>query len=106
MAFEQVETDTVAGTMPDRPVVDPEARWQELLVRVDACRACPLGHSRQHAVFGTGNQMARWMLIGRRLAPKKTAVASRLSAGQACCSMRCWRLRGSIAGAMCISPTC
>ncbi len=64
MAFEQVETDTVAGTMPDRRVVDPEVRWQELLVRVDACRACPLGHSRQHAVFGTGNQTARWMLIG------------------------------------------
>jgi len=63
-ALEVVETDTVAGTLPDASVVDPAARWQELLVRVDGCRACPLGHSRQHAVFGTGSQTARWMLIG------------------------------------------
>ena len=57
-------TDSFAGVIPDLPVIDAGVRWQQLVARVDACRACPLGHSRQHAVFGTGNQTARWMLIG------------------------------------------
>ena len=58
------DTGAVAGATPDVPGMDATARWQELVVRVDACRACPLGHSRQHAVFGTGSRAARWMLIG------------------------------------------
>jgi DNA polymerase len=43
---------------------DREASWRELATRVDACRACPLGASRQHAVLGAGNVNAPWMLIG------------------------------------------
>ncbi len=58
------DTDAIAATVPERSVADTAVRWWELAVRVDACRACPLGHSRQHAVFGTGSQRARWMLIG------------------------------------------
>ena len=48
----------------DRPKGDPIPGWEELALRVDGCRACPLGHSRQHAVFGSGSPAARWMLIG------------------------------------------
>lgn len=40
------------------------AQWLALAERVEGCRACPLGHSRQHAVMGAGSPAARWMLIG------------------------------------------
>ena len=53
-----------ADAQPDMPQRDPMPGWEELSLRVEGCRACPLGHSRQHAVFGSGSPAARWMLIG------------------------------------------
>lgn len=41
-----------------------ETRWRTLSAKVEACRACPLGSSRRHAVLGGGNTHASWMLIG------------------------------------------
>ena len=53
-----------ADAQPEMLGRDALPSWEELALRVDGCRACPLGHSRQHAVFGTGSPAARWMLIG------------------------------------------
>ena len=41
-----------------------DERWKALGARVSACRACPLGSSRQNPVLGGGNTHAPWMLIG------------------------------------------
>ena len=36
----------------------------ELAVAVDHCRACPLGETRRHAVFGAGSASADWLFVG------------------------------------------
>lgn len=38
--------------------------WVSLASKVDACRACALGASRNRAVVGSGSVSARWLLIG------------------------------------------
>jgi len=38
--------------------------WPELRETVLACTACGLCKTRKQAVFGVGNQTARWMLVG------------------------------------------
>src|SRR5690606_1414552 len=53
---------------PD-PLVEPaplpgDDSWTSLRAEVAACRRCGLCESRRQAVFGTGPQTARWMLIG------------------------------------------
>jgi len=50
--------------------VDPRADrvahlgWDELEAETAKCRACALGETRRHAVFGVGNRRAEWMLVG------------------------------------------
>ena len=36
----------------------------ELAAVVDHCRACPLGETRRHAVFGAGSVSADWLFVG------------------------------------------
>ena len=36
----------------------------ELSIAVDHCRACPLGETRRHAVFGAGSASADWLFVG------------------------------------------
>jgi len=43
---------------------DSPAGWAELRARVADCRACPLGHQRKQAVFGSGSTAARWAIVG------------------------------------------
>lgn len=38
--------------------------WPQLQAAVASCTACSLCASRRQTVFGTGNQAAKWMLIG------------------------------------------
>jgi DNA polymerase len=38
--------------------------WGALQEEVAACLACPLHATRSHAVFGSGNPEAQWMVIG------------------------------------------
>lgn len=77
----QVPTARNAAVSPSAPVdapaeeplgerldrTDPvalEKRWSALAARVDSCRDCALGGTRQHPVFGAGSRSARWMIIG------------------------------------------
>ena len=36
----------------------------KLAAAVDHCRACPLGETRRHAVFGAGSASADWLFVG------------------------------------------
>ena len=38
--------------------------WEELEERVSVCTACALHAGRKHTVFGAGNRIADWMIIG------------------------------------------
>lgn len=38
--------------------------WADLAARVSVCQDCPLGATRQHAVFGAGNPQGRWLFVG------------------------------------------
>ncbi|MHB0888625.1 uracil-DNA glycosylase [Acidithiobacillus sp.] len=61
--------------VPDAPVRDAAAQgqreiviaglaWADLAAMVSVCQACPLGATRQHAVFGAGNPQGRWLFVG------------------------------------------
>ncbi|MHB1707211.1 MAG: uracil-DNA glycosylase [Acidithiobacillus sp.] len=61
--------------VPDAPVRDAAAQgqretviaglsWADLAAMVSGCQACPLGATRQHAVFGAGNPQGRWLFVG------------------------------------------
>lgn len=50
---------SLAGHENDRLV-----RWSALAAQVEACRACALGSTRQHSVFGSGALSAQWLLVG------------------------------------------
>lgn len=61
----------VSPAVPVVPLVDAErsARiaglsWEQAAAEVAACRACGLCEGRNRTVFGTGNQSARWMIVG------------------------------------------
>ena len=41
-----------------------EKELLELAAVVDHCRACPLGETRRHAVFGEGSASADWLFVG------------------------------------------
>ncbi len=41
-----------------------QENWNELEDRCRSCRSCPLGKSRIHTVFGTGNREADLMFVG------------------------------------------
>ena len=47
--------------MDERSYIDS---WEQLEQSCRGCMRCPLGQTRQHLVFGTGNPHARVMLIG------------------------------------------
>ena len=56
---------------PSRTHAEPALRpdiatldWTALREAVSACRACPLGQSRQQTVFGVGHSRAHWMIVG------------------------------------------
>ncbi|WP_437557416.1 uracil-DNA glycosylase [Acidithiobacillus sulfuriphilus] len=62
-------------TMPDVPLRDMAAQerretviaglaWADLAAMVSVCQDCPLGATRQHAVFGAGNPQGRWLFVG------------------------------------------
>lgn len=69
---------TPAGppTVPDAPPLGDMAAqerrasviaglaWADLAARVSVCQDCPLGATRQHAVFGAGNPQGRWLFVG------------------------------------------
>ncbi|MBU2759681.1 uracil-DNA glycosylase [Acidithiobacillus sulfurivorans] len=38
--------------------------WRDLQIMVNNCRACSLGETRQHAVFGAGNPRGSWLFVG------------------------------------------
>lgn len=38
--------------------------WDGLIARIDACRACSLGHHRRQAVPGVGDRRADWLIVG------------------------------------------
>jgi DNA polymerase len=48
----------------ERSSGDAPLRWEDLRAEVAACRACPLGHQRKQAVFGSGSTAARWAIVG------------------------------------------
>ncbi len=41
-----------------------DLNWSELTSQVASCTRCALHSTRHHAVFGSGNQNARWMFVG------------------------------------------
>ncbi len=43
---------------------DTEIKWRDLEARCAACKACPLGVTRQNLVFGTGSRTADLMFVG------------------------------------------
>ena len=45
-------------------MTEMEQSWEALEARCRDCRACPLGESRQHNVFGTGDREACLMFVG------------------------------------------
>ncbi len=62
-------------TVPDAPLWDMAAQerretviaglaWADLAAMVSVCQDCPLGATRQHAVFGAGNPQGRWLFVG------------------------------------------
>ncbi|MCL5979836.1 MAG: uracil-DNA glycosylase [Gammaproteobacteria bacterium] len=62
-------------TVPDAPLRDMAAQerretviaglaWADLAAMVSVCQDCPLGATRQHAVFGAGNPQGRWLFVG------------------------------------------
>jgi len=69
-------TPAVPPPVPDAsPLQDPAAQerrasviaglaWADLAARVSVCQDCPLGATRQHAVFGAGNPQGRWLFVG------------------------------------------
>jgi len=56
MAMPALATERSSGDAP--------LRWDNLRAEVAACRACPLGHLRKQAVFGSGSTAARWAIVG------------------------------------------
>ena len=52
-SLEQPLSDTAA--VPD---------WEGIASRVESCRDCPLGSTRQNAVVGAGPSSAAWLLVG------------------------------------------
>ena len=53
------------------PLADPHrlaqiaaSDWRDLQIMVNNCRACALGETRQHAVFGAGNPRGSWLFVG------------------------------------------
>jgi DNA polymerase len=61
----RVAAATAPGDTADaRPARIARLEWDALVDEVGACRACPLGHQRRHAVFGVGHRHAEWMLVG------------------------------------------
>ncbi len=51
-------------TLMSNETATKDARWADLESRCAACRACPLGSTRQNLVFGTGSRTADLMFVG------------------------------------------
>ncbi|MHB1320230.1 MAG: uracil-DNA glycosylase [Acidithiobacillus ferrivorans] len=61
----------VLATQASIPAADPQRitrvatlDWRDLNNMVSTCQACPLGETRQHAVFGAGNPRGSWLFVG------------------------------------------
>jgi len=57
-----VTTSPVAAHSPD-PMLH-EAGWMQLRQMVSDCQRCPLHRGRRQAVFGVGDEQARWLFVG------------------------------------------
>ncbi|HHJ13552.1 MAG TPA: uracil-DNA glycosylase [Gammaproteobacteria bacterium] len=55
--------EAVSAPVPDRGAV-ADMDWETLQARVSACTACELHASRTQAVFGVGNRVADWLIVG------------------------------------------
>ena len=53
-----------AAAQGQRETVIAGLSWADLAAMVSGCQACPLGATRQHAVFGAGNPQGRWLFVG------------------------------------------
>lgn len=70
-AVGQHAPSALPGDFPATEAVDPQrlgrisaTDWRDLQIMVNNCRACPLGESRQHAVFGAGHPKGAWLFVG------------------------------------------
>lgn len=68
-AAPNVSGTTTTAAAPDvvlgpRPVGVDTMDWAALREAVSGCQACGLCQSRRQTVFGTGNEQARWMIVG------------------------------------------
>jgi uracil-DNA glycosylase family 4 len=62
----EAQADGHAATEQLRPIADvsTEGQWQALRQQVSVCSKCVLHQGRTQTVFGSGNENAKWMLIG------------------------------------------
>lgn len=56
--------EAVSAAIPEETRSAAAMDWSELRACVAACTRCPLHASRTQAVFGVGNEMADWLIIG------------------------------------------
>lgn len=64
---DSVQTPSPASAPPSAPAVNPDQvlqGMQRLASKVAQCQQCDLCHNRKQAVFGVGNPLADWLIIG------------------------------------------
>ncbi|PKY10787.1 uracil-DNA glycosylase [Acidithiobacillus marinus] len=68
---EEAEVPPIPEPTVPTPLADPHrlaqiaaSDWRDLQIMVHNCRACGLGETRQHAVFGAGNPRGSWLFVG------------------------------------------
>jgi DNA polymerase len=61
---ESILEDDAPATSDAREFAIARMDWPALESAVRDCRACALGGTRRHAVFGVGDRQAKWMIIG------------------------------------------
>lgn len=60
----EIKSNTTVDTQPETAVAAIPTNWNDLKQAVAMCQKCILHTTRTHAVFGSGNQNADWLIIG------------------------------------------
>lgn len=60
----EIKTKEVANIIPKPTAPEIPTDWNGLRQMVSTCQKCALHATRTHAVFGSGNQNADWLIIG------------------------------------------
>ncbi|VAW92114.1 Uracil-DNA glycosylase, family 4 [hydrothermal vent metagenome] len=60
----EIKTKEVAEIIPESTAPEIPTDWNGLRQVVSTCQKCALHATRTHAVFGSGNQNADWLIVG------------------------------------------